>query len=165
MHPKLTFLLIALSVSFFSCNEQPIDKVKAGIKSYVITNFNDPDSYEPIEFGKLDTIMSSYPEEDFFWQLEHKKDSIKTLINFLSEFVGNNSERNFHIEEKKDSLLKYNSVLVLKQDSMMDIFEPKFQNYLIEHKFRAKNNFGALILNNYRFYLDSTFKVYSVDKL
>lgn len=54
------FFLIASVLLIISCQKSNEDKARELIKQYFKENSNDPESYEPLEFGKLEDV-TDYP--------------------------------------------------------------------------------------------------------
>ena len=61
------FVLVIL---IFACSqkETPQQKAEAAVKKYVRKNAHKPSSYEPISFGKLDSIYTT--EGTNYWELD-----------------------------------------------------------------------------------------------
>lgn len=58
---KKLLLIPLLSAVFFSCSEtekSPNDRVKVLIEDFVQKTFDDPESYEPLDFSSIDTFNS-----------------------------------------------------------------------------------------------------------
>ncbi|NGM63557.1 hypothetical protein G5B30_16735 [Sphingobacterium sp. SGG-5] len=122
-------LVVSFSfILFVSCHLSNEDKAKELIKQYIVENANDPESYEPVEFGDL-------KEEDgmVFWSSEY---------NYLEKLLDVTSD-----EERKEYLLKSIDNLV------EEIGEGS--GYSIVHSYRGNNAYGAKILVTQEFYLDS----------
>lgn len=111
---------------FASCQKSPEDKAKGLIRDYIIINANDPNSYEPIEFEALDSIKSWYHDDDEFKRLESLK---------------------------SDNIILFDSIQPLL-DSIKENFKPELKGYMMRHSFRAKNGFGALVINKKVFRFD-----------
>lgn len=52
----LSFLIITI-LAIISCNKSNEEKAKEAIESYLNENLDDMTTYEPVKFGKLDTIL------------------------------------------------------------------------------------------------------------
>lgn len=77
---KLVIMLFSLIV--IGCSKE--DKAKSLIKEELAKTMNDFKSYEPVEYGKLDSNITSY-EKDF-----SKSDSINEIerVSFKPKFIG-----------------------------------------------------------------------------
>jgi len=69
---KKVLLLTLIIGCFLSCSKPTKeDMAKDLIKKYMIENLNDPKSYEPISFSKLDSISVVHPVL-LGWRMTHK---------------------------------------------------------------------------------------------
>lgn len=118
---KKVFIILLIVQISYGCSTKE-DKAKKIIKKDLSTTMNDFTSYEPIEFGKLDSMITKYDETEFL----------------------NNDSLIFY--EKSDI------PILLKR--YKETFKPTFIGYRMSHKFRGKNNLGALIINEYNYYFD-----------
>lgn len=161
LRPLLKFATICLL--FTSCSKTPEDKAKEGIKEHLSKSMHDFDSYEPIEFGKVDTVETFYLTSPEYKKLDIQRqlmtDRYEHFIRMGEIVVGTDTKK---ARMYLDSAKKYNGILV---DLAADIkqlstdFKPSFAGYGIDHRYRGKNKMGALVLNDTRFLLDSTYKV------
>lgn len=112
----------------FSCKTTPEDKAKFLIREYIDNNANDPDSYEPLSYESLDTQFTFYAKD-------------KSYIDLESQYE--NEQITF------DEWVK-------RKDSIENNFKEKPIGFMMRHKFRANNGFGAKILSSkvFRFNLD-----------
>jgi len=117
---------VIFSSALLGCKYSNEYKAKVLIADYIKENANDPESYEPVEFDKIDTLKSSY--------------------TYIPSFNENNEK----FIDARISQKRYNFV----RDSLMSNNKPEFSGFMMRHKFRAKNGFGAKILNSKVFYFD-----------
>ncbi len=52
-------LLILLAAHLISCNNTPEDKAQAAVKAFLKKQMAEPSAYEPISFGKIDSLFSN----------------------------------------------------------------------------------------------------------
>jgi hypothetical protein len=128
--------LTALVIS--ACSTQPSvtpqTRAERAVTEFLKKQLNDPSSYQSIEFGKLDSIKVDTAEIHRLRVIEmEEKDGLLATIDM----------RPFY-----DSFAKATS------DSMHQL-----GYWQIEHSYRAKNGFGALMRTTDIFYLDTNFKV------
>jgi len=122
---KIIYILIA-SCALVGCQKSNEDIAKGLINDYIKASANDPESYEPVEFDKLDTL--------------------KTFYAYSKEYLENKEKYDDKFRNYED----YNTI----RDSLKKSFVPEFTGFMMRHKFRAKNGFGAKILNSKVFYFD-----------
>lgn len=122
---KTLYILIA-SFALVGCQKSNEDIAKSLINDYIKASANDPESYEPVEFDKLDTL--------------------KTFYAYSKEYLENKEKYDDKFRNYED----YNTI----RDSLKKAFVPEFTGFMMRHKFRAKNGFGAKILNSKVFYFD-----------
>jgi hypothetical protein len=133
-------ILGILMVINLSCNSKQ-EKVEDSIKLRIDSTFNDPKSYEPIEVKILDTVGL---EKD----LKHQKLIIKCCksiignCNFMIK-MGNSIDIAEASKEKKQQILKMYDA----QERLRNLQDFKVEKLIkVYHKFRAKNSFGAIVL-------------------
>ncbi|RYZ61455.1 MAG: hypothetical protein EOO14_05005 [Chitinophagaceae bacterium] len=145
---KLT--LIASAAFLFSCSSEPKDKVAESIKDYMNKNLNDAKSYEAVETSKPDSFYYSYFQTS-------EGQVAKVEISTYVESNANPDDLLYEVfqDEKK------------KRDSILDIERKSYRWYgwKVFHKYRAKNKFGAMVLQSDSFYLDKNFNVVNKDTI
>lgn len=99
----------------------------------------DPSSYEPIEFGSLDTLYTSVAADTEYIKL------VKEATEYLQKAVYEDYGSGWGIIGMK---------LKEKADSIERTFVPVFKGWKIPHKYRAKNGFGALDISTDIFCFD-----------
>jgi disulfide oxidoreductase YuzD len=160
---KLLFFVV-LSFICVSCSKTPEQKAKQAVKDYLQKNLNDAKSYESVEFGKVDSVFSSFDESKEGVELKLKEDVLSKRVVELSNRIDvaeNNSELKKIIEENKE--------LTQKRKDLVDTifyksikYKGTFSGYKINHKYRAKNKMGAMVLTEDCFILDKNFAVTKV---
>lgn len=122
-----------------SCSKSNDQKAKELIMTFLKENTNDPSSYESVEFGNLD--------------------SVKSLI------LANHEYQILSEELKGETNTELRNYIIEEMNEMLSREDSYGSGFSMEHKYRSKNSFGALILNNHTFYIDSTFtRVVGVDE-
>ncbi len=125
---KKVILLISVFGLLLSCNKSNEEKAKALVKEYIVKNANDPDSYESVEWGTLD---STY------------------IVKYTEEFKKNSELMSKARDEYEIARLEnLNYTMLLNK-------EKYGKGWVIYHKFRGKNGYGAKMLADSKFYLDS----------
>ena len=202
-------LLIILILLFQSCSKDS-NNYKESIKSWLNTNLNDPESYEPIDFEVLDSSYLKNVKLEFtnysstiqrrarlskeleklleeknidlnldqffslndsivikansFWNFREIK---RINDNILKEFQ-NKSDTNYSFKENYLNIIAQikgtNARIKFEEDKIEKFLKDMclYGNYtqkirddlLIKHKFRAKNDFGAKIINQRIFELN-----------
>jgi hypothetical protein len=149
---KILFISLILS----GCTFTKESKAKKLINEELKMTLNDYKSYEPMKFGNLDTLYTSFYESpsyrkdsslysDFFTLSLRLHDAARAAIG------NNNFDTILHASKKyEDSAMFF--LDKEKDDSIKYI--PFFKGWKMEHSFRAKNAFGALIIQHYLFSFD-----------
>ncbi|KAF5068325.1 hypothetical protein DSECCO2_244210 [anaerobic digester metagenome] len=160
---KKIITLLAIILVVVACNTSNESQAKKLIKEYLKTTMNDFSSYESVEFSELDSCFTLYYDSEEAKNLSEMIESEKKYNEFLSEKIESFIQRDFSnelIESFKNSYDKSQ----IRIDSLFqaDIeahqsFIPEFIGFEMTHKFRGKNAFGALILNEYVFLFDKDF--------
>jgi hypothetical protein len=142
---KLLFIIAAALL--FSCSS-PEKKAQNLIKKYLKENINDAKSYESVLFSKLDSVFS------YYWELpeyKNNKHHFDIYINLAEHAVSLDLKI---ANEYLDSAKSYQE----KNRIIQENFQSEFIGWKMSHKFRSKNENGALFLENENFYFDVEFK-------
>lgn len=160
--------IIWASVLVVSCKPSPEEKAQKTIIESLRLSLHDYKSYEPVQFGKLDSAYS-------------KLEDLPMIIISLEAFNKADKEFKSELEEAKiyaASYYTYNQYsyhkrlanLALAQmtlnepiiDSAKKGFRPEFVGWKMQHSYRAKNLSGNLGIHHYMYFLnkslDSVFK-------
>lgn len=161
---KICVYILVLLITLVSCSS-PERKAKKAIKEKLKMTLHDFKSYEPVEFGTLDSLFSdvtSSSEYEVFkskheaWirqaDKEYKvnQEEIKKAI-----FDGNSSHipiiNEYSLVPRcKDSAQIYAD----KMQAFVDSYKPRFIGWSMTHLYRAKNLTGNYRLANESFYFD-----------
>lgn len=171
MKKLLTLSILLFSFSTYAQSSLEIQKAKTAVIAYLKRNLNNPASYSPASWGKLEKTYSSFYDtkvaEDFKKTLQIYHDGKIDLLVSISKIkarIGKNYESDSTyidaINLQNQATLAYDSLYKAQQDAEKS-YKPKFDGYSIEHSIRARNKFNALVLQNYIFILNKTFKVIS----
>ena len=148
--------------------------MKSEIKDYVSKNFNDPKSYELIEFKVVDSItpheIAKISIEDTKMDLKMDKESLLDAKKLLEDLQ--NEKMNDLLVGAQESYNNY-KLMVESDEKIIKDDEKKLNNndvygYVVLHKFRAKNAMGALLLQEKAFLFDKENKLigmYDYDNL
>ena len=155
-------ILLGLLLLFVSCSTSPINKAKGLIKEDLKKSMNDFNSYESVEFGKLDSVYTSLETDTEYIQVNasydiYKKQLKKNLDEYLLD-IESGDKRLMDLDKKYKDIYqgKVDSIGKIRAKIESD-FRPVFKGWKVEHTFRGKNKLGALVLNKYVFYFDKDF--------
>jgi hypothetical protein len=154
---KKLVLAVSASIILFSCSKSLDKQAQSNIAEYLKTNMDDPSSYESIEFGKLDTLHSSFSDTKEGIKLNMEEDKLKQQSDDLSnkldlpdltmkDLKSIDSENEKITNRRKE----INNILM---DKVLT-YKGEVNGYSMTHKFRGKNKLGAIILNEMRFNFD-----------
>ena len=125
---RIIYLAIYALLAVYSCgNPSNEEKAKTLIKNYIDKHADDPESYEAVAFGSLDSMTSI------------------SMIGTGVEYA--NLQRDF---DKSTDMEKRKSIMAQQQEVLKDR-----QGFRITHKYRANNALGAKILSEDVFYLNA----------
>lgn len=172
---KKIILVALVSMALFSCSNNE-SKIKDGIKIYLDKNAKDPKSYELVEFKITDTVtagevakdISDLNESNINYNVE---DNTKSKIE-LSKFI--TAKEKYNTNELDIDIKKYEDKIQLNLEDIKSIQDEniKLQKFLtskevigfmVNHKYRLKNGFGALDLSENVILFDKDFNVKSFD--
>lgn len=164
---RVSLYLIILIIGFVcvlgACSLSNEDKAKRAVKNYLKENLDNFKSYEPVSWGNLrEFSIDSIKQNDNYYQ-EH--------LHSANEALKRSKELRIIIDSiisKKDTMSIEYAEIVAQIEGCKARYESeqeKLSNYLktvypndsywvIDHKYRASNNIGALILNEETFYIN-----------
>lgn len=151
---KRILIALLISVLAYGCTTTPVltrdQKADTLIKHFLDSTLNDPKSYEPVKFGKIDTLFTHYMDDPGFEKLPISGDYQRTkdLTSNFSQYEKRTSNGYY------DDLNKINKRAT---DSLKKTFKPEIRAYYVEHTFRAKNAFNALLMQTVGFSIDTSF--------
>jgi hypothetical protein len=167
-------LLVLLLPMIFGCAFTGQQKAEKLIKKYLDSSLNDPHSYEPISFGKLDTIYSPPIKNKLYKNLEEEifKKGVRLLMlekYGMDSVAGDKGYRStnydadlLHLETKS---IREDSVAEEKKiDSLTKKIKQSPYIFQMTHTYRAKNGFGALIASTSTFFVTQDFKQVVIKK-
>src|ERR1700739_3531393 len=148
MKKRLTLTIFLCSVLLVACNKPSTNQEKAisAIKQYVEKNFPYPDSYENIQYSKLDSGYEYADTLDI--QIENLREAM--LAQWQSDSI-----------QKLNGLLPDSNVTNKIQGEYLNklnqlLATPKQKHYYIIDKYRAKNKQGVLETNTINYEMDTT---------
>lgn len=161
----MTFIMVLLA----GCTS-PEKKAQSCIKAEMKKNLNDPSSYEPVEFSKLDSLFSYFRNSQEWSDI---RDSVDKYEHIYEDHISSYSWVKERAQEKmKDLGLSFDEVkgktfyFLEKQDSLEKNYKPEWIGWEMKHKFRAKNGFGAMKLDEEIFHFDKEVtKIYPYSEL
>ena len=134
---NLVILLIGFVCVLGACSSSNEDKAKRTVKDYLKENLDNFKSYEPVFWGNLrEFSIDSIKQNDSYYQ-EHLHSSIE-----YAEIVAQIEGCRARYESEQEKLSNY-----------LKTAYPDHSCWVIDHKYRASNNIGALILNEETFYI------------
>jgi hypothetical protein len=148
---KSILFFVFLSAIFASCSKTPEQKAQQSVKDYLQKNLNDAKSYESVEFSNFRSDSTSYydtAKDDVFDSIRSKYESDSLFRDINVDY------QNTFIETKK----RYEAAEI-QHNSNVSKFKPEFKGYIINHKYRAKNKMGAVVLDENCFIMDKNFVV------
>lgn len=161
---KKIILMLALTMLMFSCSNE--SKMKSEIKNYLDKNAKDPTSYEFVELKILDTVtigdINKRTVEDLTYDIETNKKDIVFQNKLIKDYPSlPNDEQKAII----DSVQNVIATLTKEIDAnKKDFTNKEILGYVATHKFRIKNGFGALDLDEMWVEFDKDFKLLKMDK-
>jgi len=145
---RLLVVMLAVTMMFGGCSESNEKKAQRLIKEQLNVTLHDLNSYESVEFGKLDSVFNNLLEEDSFKKYfsrrlicqKMRNDMFReaTAIRYFDEQKSDELRNNAYI----DSTWHYKQL----EDSIKRNFIPKFKGWSMSHSFRANNASGNKVL-------------------
>lgn len=156
---KKTLAIMVIALAMFSCSKSPEQIAQQLIKESLLELMDDPKSYEPVEFGTLDstfTTLDDYqPFNDAYDKYMDCKAAAETYESTASTAKWNEDYEG-QIKFLKLANEMYDKAETYRQQALdsKKTFKPQFNGWKMTHKFRCKNAFGAVMLNEIDLYFD-----------
>jgi|GEM_PF-1729959 len=155
---KLTLLFSIFALTSFGQSATRYKVIQA-IQEYVKNNYNDPTSYQNIEYSQLDsaqdypyTVAQEIADVQEHIDVEHQADSIITAVYAEDPTISKAKKEKQKSDAITDHIKLVNKLASLKQT-------PQVTYYLVIDKNRTKNKYGALQIITVKYLIDNTFKV------
>ena len=159
MKKLILFLLVIFTI--FSCTKSPENQAKENVEKYIKTKLDDPKSYESVNFGKIDSMFSSFDESKEGIELKLKENKLSERSKELSnriDITESIPELNKIIEENKELTQKRKDLIDTIFNKSIK-YKGAFCGYKIKHSYRAKNKMGGLVLDSCIVVLDPIMNV------
>ncbi|MEI6695532.1 MAG: hypothetical protein WCO13_05645 [Bacteroidota bacterium] len=148
---KKIILLIALSAIIISCSESSDKKAQRAIKDYLQKNLNDAKSYESVDFGKLISDSTKFDDDLYNSGIKFSESNFEFFSSVYNESQ-NPDDKIRMTEAEKEVIEKKKEYEQAKSNFKSELI------YKMTHKYRAKNKFGAIVLEETLFVIDKDFK-------
>lgn len=161
-----TILFFSFALIIISCDSNQ-NKIENSLKKYFNENANDPSSYEPLETNIIDTLIYSEIAKNKISNLEEDiKEYDKEIIEIEEEIEKSEFESLKNISEER---LKNRIDSKELMSSDINKLQPYLNNdsvlaYIVQHKYRAKNGFGAITLSNGYFAINTKNEILYYDR-
>lgn len=148
---KKVLILFSFVLFVYGCEKSQTEIAKGLAQEFMEKHVHDKQSYEIVDFGKLDSTFTNILSDSLYKRCLTKRLTYQKLRNELydeSELWRNidNAKYNYYHERTMlyaDSVSYY---MDLENKAKHD-FKPVFDGYVIKHTFRAKNELGNMTLN------------------
>lgn len=152
---KKSLIVMIVAIAFCACGS-PEKTAQKLIKDYLGGNLKDPNSYEVISFGGLDSTFSSVYSNPEFKELNEKcriyRDSAH--LASLESIMAETREQILELDEVQKKYSQLEQETESKMNAIRATFKGELNGWKMVHKYRAKNGFGALDIYEQTFQLD-----------
>ncbi|RYZ54160.1 MAG: hypothetical protein EOP49_05760 [Sphingobacteriales bacterium] len=157
---KRAFPLLLLV--FAACSSRE-DGAQEAVRVHLEHKMNDFSSYEPVSFSHVDSFFSTPEYVPTIQQLQEsiaKKDSIYSDLKIAYQArldLGNKIEADPATQVLAAAIVKTSDELrelTIQRDAALQNFHPEWIGFYIDHTYRGKNKYGAIVLDYERFILD-----------
>lgn len=139
-------------ICFYSCTESNQQKAEKSIKTYLLENLDNPKTYEPTNFSKIDTASIT---DNYVYKIQNER--LQSLISLLNRERESSKELNIdtlYFDDLKKDIKNIESDLINNM-----IKYRKDYIWAVEHKYRASNKQGAIVIFTKRFILNDKFDI------
>lgn len=163
---RISLNLIILLIGFMcvgACSSSNEDKAKRAVKDYLKENLDNFKSYEPVSWGNLrEFSIDSIKQNDSYYQehlhsaneaLKRSKELRIIIDSYKSEKDTMSIEYAEFVAQIEGCKARYES----EQEKLSNYLKTAYSDdsyWVIDHKYRASNNVGALILNEETFFIN-----------
>ena len=154
----MKLLSIFLLLAFVACESKKVvykskeEIAKDSISAYLQSHLHDPTSFQLVHYSKFDTVYTSAYDD--------KRDYYKGIQDSLFDEAGKHYILSKEHKLTWDLGMSYFDTLTnLLNDTT---YRGKFIGYAISHKYRAKNQMGALGLHTVLYSFDSSMNIINV---
>lgn len=169
---KRLLLMLSLTLYVNSAYTQTladIQKAKLSAKAYLIKSLNNPNSYSSASWGKLSKTYTDFYDSKDRKVIDDSLDYYNNSLGLIKTEMHRIRMGNI-LKYQDDSTYKSLAILgdqvdsaaismKIKREVKEKAFKPLFNGYAIDHSFRARNKFNALVLQNWFFVFNKTMKV------
>lgn len=162
---KRTLPILAILIALVTCSSSPKEKAKRLVTDCLKEGLHNPNSYEIIDWGELDTFRLQ--NDHFFAQIlpdyEEHNDIMADIFTFFQQLDLSHEQMNrtdlpkdsitfFQLQIEKDSILlkQHYNVLHNFTDSLLH----NFIGWKLFHSYRIPNARNEIILYKDTFYMD-----------
>lgn len=144
---KKYIMPIMAAMLMASCASEPTSEEKAQklIKDYIMTNANNPKSYESISFGALDSTFSSYYASERYKALDKKRELNSAAFDKFMELRNLDSAEIYMNDNQRIAELMTSEAASYKGEHF---------GWKMTHRYRAANGFGAITLGTTTFFFN-----------
>lgn len=173
-------LLIILSIGIlFSCQSEDHEKtIRDNVSQAIKKNMNDPDSFEFVDMGQLDTItmeivydrelailkIRTSNKDDLLERMERNVETSRELASYGEEFQHYVHEAETQLSDKILEYEKFEREIDSLEDLKKSASKNDINHFVTTVRIRGNNSFGAKILNRYNVILDTDLNVMDISK-
>lgn len=161
---KKIILSLTILTTIISCKKNPENQVKENVKKFMLLKINDPQSYESVSFGKLDSLHSSFIDSKEGIKIKQEFDSLSKRMNELADESLNPNPNLSELKFEQEL-----SAVSKRQKQISDLlfiktikYKGAFTGFKTKHLFREKNKMGAIILDSCTVILDKNLNVKTI---
>lgn len=162
---KMKYLMFFLLMLLFltSCQKSNEDIAKELIKQSLKENLDDWNSYESVSYGALDSVFSLMETDSTINDVELVLKRLERSFGISSSMLSMWKEDTVrYAQAYNEEFLKWSSlndsVSYYKTlvENLKSNYQPRFEGFVMMHKFRANNENGVKQIFGMNFYIDST---------
>lgn len=151
---KLLLFAAAILALLSSCEKTQQQILQEMIEARLDTTMNNPKSYEFVSMTPIDSVMSEFKDEKEATLIElaitmNKAENKALYAKADAKYTFSYQERIGFLEQIGKNNEKIDS-LTAKYIDKRDSYIPHITGYYTIFKFRGQNEFGAIVLNEYK---------------
>lgn len=171
---KVVLFIICAALAFTAYSNPREDKIKQLIKDHMRTSLYDFNSYEPVEYGEIETIYSNLKDDTNLEQMlkkagEYEKatvEAVEKTDEAILIYGRGSSEHAAAFKQTEETYAKWKKITA-DMDSVVKAFVPQKIGVGIVHTFRKKTPEGNTVLTRKVYIFDDNIekiiRIYDVD--
>jgi len=158
-----TFIIACIVCLFaLSCSVSNEKKAKRLIKLQLEETLHDWSTYEPVKFGTLDSVFTTYEDDSLYFivnsqyesYMEKTNESLADMKSYAGMYSTYYKVLYSYAEAKTNMFLDSARTYAPMVDSIRIHYIPLFKGWSMTHSFRSNNAMGNKTIGHFQYFFD-----------